>query len=192
MNKHFLKIACGAAVAMSAVPAMALTNADSAGNCAVSVLSPAATDCRGSFAGNNLGNSNPGAVATEAYINATWSLGLDGIAGSGDSFTVNSPLDASGAAGFQVDLGSSFSGDFVIALKQASSFSLYYFENQSSTQFISFATNAGFGGTGNQGISHFTLYGGDIVPGIPEPETYALMLAGLAAVGFMARRRRQD
>jgi hypothetical protein len=29
----------------------------------------------------------------------------------------------------------------------------------------------------------------DLVPGIPEPETYALMLAGLALVGWMAKRR---
>jgi PEP-CTERM motif len=28
------------------------------------------------------------------------------------------------------------------------------------------------------------------IPVIPEPETYALMLAGLAAIGFVARRRK--
>ncbi len=31
---------------------------------------------------------------------------------------------------------------------------------------------------------------GEITAPVPEPETYAMMLAGLAAIGFLARRRR--
>ena len=43
------------------------------------------------------------------------------------------------------------------------------------------------GGDNFYAVSEIQAFG---VPAIPEPETYALMLAGLGAVGFVARRRR--
>lgn len=39
-------------------------------------------------------------------------------------------------------------------------------------------------------FSNLTLFARDIATPVPEPETYALMLAGLGMMGFMARRRR--
>ena len=46
------------------------------------------------------------------------------------------------------------------------------------------------------GLSNGTaggIYNGAIsVTAVPEPETYAMMLAGLGALGFLARRRRND
>jgi PEP-CTERM motif len=46
--------------------------------------------------------------------------------------------------------------------------------------FVTGATSGSLGGAYNGAIS---------VTAVPEPETYAMMLAGLAALGFLARRR---
>ncbi|MBV9892413.1 MAG: PEP-CTERM sorting domain-containing protein [Rhizobacter sp.] len=48
-------------------------------------------------------------------------------------------------------------------------------------------------GEQNPSYSNLTLFARDImVTSVPEPETYALMLAGLGIMGFIARRRRPD
>ena len=44
--------------------------------------------------------------------------------------------------------------------------------------------------TGN-GLSYASTYSTQPLPAIPEPHTNLLMLAGLAAIGFMATRRRR-
>jgi len=55
-----------------------------------------------------------------------------------------------------------------------------------ATQVTRFNTDAGAGFKISQGGGSFNF----ITTPVPEPETYALMLAGLFAVGFVARRRR--
>ena len=40
-------------------------------------------------------------------------------------------------------------------------------------------------------FSNLTLFARDVTTPVPEPETYALMLAGIGAMGFVARRRKK-
>ncbi len=65
-------------------------------------------------------------------------------------------------------IGSAFSG----AAAATGTLNLYYWDS-------------------NQGDNFGEIRADVNVAGVPEPETYALMLAGLGALGFVARRRRQ-
>ena len=55
--------------------------------------------------------------------------------------------------------------------------------------FLGVAHSIGFAGVANQIVFDDVTFG-SITPGVPEPETYALMLAGLATVAAITRRRK--
>lgn len=51
------------------------------------------------------------------------------------------------------------------------------------------AIGSNYGTSGTWRFDMVTI-SGDVISAVPEPSSYAMLLAGLAAVGFMARRRR--
>jgi hypothetical protein len=48
------------------------------------------------------------------------------------------------------------------------------------------------GAYAERNLSHFLVRDGGAVTAVPEPATYALMLAGLVAIGLTARGRRRN
>ncbi|MEJ6003052.1 FxDxF family PEP-CTERM protein [Paucibacter soli] len=151
-------------------------------------------DCAGSFSGNLTGALSQSQIDV---INAKF--GDNGFHYSSASM-VYSKSDAIGNGVFADD-GKDFSlnfdqglvakGLFVIGLKQASSYSFYLIDGGSQgLSSFNIDVKGVVNGAQQSGLSHAVYIGNALAP-VPEPQSYALMLAGLCAVGFIAKRRAQ-
>lgn len=171
-----------------AAPAFAaITPANTCSFSDVSGAGVTVTDCTGYYVGN-LNNAADFDAGTPDGVQALLTNEFPGIVlggaiieqvntGSGANFNFATPVSGDtvfgvhwggGAGGghssfYRVTLGAGFSGFDIVSTNPALQ-------------------------RGN--ISNVALYATAQV--VPEPETYALMLAGLAAVGFMVRRRRMN
>ncbi len=148
-------------------------------------------DCAGSFSGNLGGALTQGQIEV---LNAQF--GDKGFSyGSGLTY---SKSDATGH-GLFTDLGDDFTlsfdsgakatGLFVIGLKQANRYSFYLFDGGTAGIGTIDFNVLGVVSKQTDGLSHAVYLGNALTAPVPEPESYALMLAGLGVIGFIARRR---
>ena len=181
--KNVLKLGLSA-VALCAASVAQAQLTPVAPSCTATVTNPTWTDCAGAFEGNDK-NQEADVLATilaEFGLSGVSFLGASDDAANGP-FTGN-PETNSGTLNFDTAIDD----PFVLSLKAGNAFSLFYFDGAgdaiASIDFTTLGVSVNPQGIGSD-LSHASVYA------IPEPETYALMLAGLAAVGFMTRRRRQ-
>jgi hypothetical protein len=186
MNRKLIASLAATAVTAFATPAFAALTATGVACDGQSTTMTSLTgymDCSGAWAGNNSNQADDVA----AQILADW--GLSGLVSTDITGANATP---SGSLTFAAQ-----TGVFVIALKAGGAFSLYEFDGsgvEGGISSISYDTlGVGlFAGPDNtmhfgQDLSHADIY----TTPVPEPETWALMFAGLGVLSFLGRRKQR-
>jgi hypothetical protein len=171
-------VSLGCGVAQAALPEITAA-------CSVTDITPNAADCRG-FYGDQLLSGNSSAIDVQmqalAELGYNWDgnfAGVEKISGLNGTHSV----DFSTMMSDFTYIGLHFGGGTGSPTPGQDSTAFYKLNAGAGLDIITLAFNAS---------SDAVLYSTTPVPSVPEPETYALMLAGLGAVGFMVRRRRAD
>ncbi len=177
-----LKLALlAAAFGLTSLNALAF-NGVQCGNSAATVGNVGYISCQGALGGNIAAGQTD--TAMFAGYGSFGLVGTSGSAGFGP-FSANPGSGTSGVLNFD----SPQTGYFVLGIQGGPTYSLYLFNGGlAGITALSFSTFGIATVDGNPGpnLSQLALFAAPV----PEPSTYALMLAGLAVVGSIAGRRR--
>lgn len=154
-------------------------------SCSGADISVAGATCLGFFSGNLNGNSPTVGNVNNAL--APWNFSL--------SQAVNSSFMLSSLNGTTINFTQQLYGDTIVGIhfgnvtgangvKSNNVTAFYRFDAGNTTGIDSFTTTFG-------SLSNATLYTTGAPGVVPEPETYAMLMAGLGLLGFMARRRQR-
>ena len=209
-------MAVAALVAVSGVSHAALTVYTSAASFAAATTAPGVD----TYTGFSITGSTPSPITRSAgAYSYTAAASTSSFFGAGSVanpwLSTNNATDSITFSGFSAGvnaIGGNFFGSDISGLFAAGNITLTAIDGVGSTQTFTIlgATTSSFLGfvsstssmtslvvSAVQGVDplwptvdNLTLARAAAVPAIPEPETYALMLAGLGLLGFIARRRR--
>lgn len=170
--------ALGLALAAAPVHAVTVIDGPQVGkpSCAIASFSVTILECAGGYDKNQV----KGTLQSGALTGAE----LLGAPSSGDFL-----VKLSSISGDVIDFGQILTGMTIFAIHTGNGSTL-----GNNTNVFKFDAGAGVSSItfNDRGLSNAGLLstGGSVAPSVPEPATWAMMLAGFGAIGFAMRRRR--